>query len=47
MVLVEDGFKLWGEKGSELLSSDIYFEGNIDDKLDKKRTVYGINDGKR
>ena len=47
IVVFEDGLKLGGEEVSDLLSSDIYFEGEIGDKFEGKKTVSGIKYGKR
>ena len=47
VVVVEDGLKLGGEDLAELVSSDIYFEGEIGDKFEGKKTVSGIKYGKR
>ena len=47
VVVVDDGLKLGGEKGSELVSSDSVFEVEIYDKLGVINTVYGIKDGNK
>ena len=47
IVVVDYGIKLGGEKGAELVSSDSYFGGYIDDNFEEDNTVYGIKYGKR
>ena len=44
---VEDGLKFGCDEGVELVSSDSYFEGDIDDKLEGVNNVSVIKDGKR
>ena len=46
-VVFEDGIKLGGEKGSKLVSSYNYFEGDIDDKFYWENNLYIIKYGKR
>ena len=46
LVVVEDGLKLGGEKGEDLVLSYFYFEGDIDDNFDGGKTVSGIKYGK-
>ena len=45
LVVVEDGIKLGGEEGAEMVSSYRYFEGDIDENIEGKRTMSGIQDG--
>ena len=47
VVVVEDVLNIGGEKVSELMCSDSYFEVDIDYKLEGVNTVYVINYGKR
>ena len=42
VVLVEDGLKLVGDKGAELLSLGVPFEGYIGDNFEGEKTVSGI-----
>ena len=47
VVVVQDVINLVGEEGVELVSSNNYFEVDIDDSFKGERTVYGIKCGKR
>ena len=41
IAVVEDEHKLGGEKGADLVSSYIFFEGDIDENLEGKGKVSG------
>ena len=47
VVVVEDGIKLWGNKVSAVVSSDISFERCIDGSFEGGNTLSGIKYGKR
>ena len=44
VAVVEDGLKLRGEEVADLVSSDSYFEGDIDDNIYRKGKVSGTDD---
>ena len=44
VAVIEDGIKLRGEEVADLVSSDSYFEGDIDGNIERKGKVSGTED---
>ena len=47
VVVVEYGLKIGGEKGEYIVSSNIFFEGDIDENVEGGKTVSGRQYGER